>query len=133
MSGITLTDEKQGGRPYGTTREEFLTTTWGHTMADWLTGVEQHYGLLERIASLGMKDGRIFILARFERAWMLNLHNPGNAPTQQEFQCFLSPEAMLAFWGLHEYLTTAQTNEAAWNAFMQVIDDAHDITQEATP
>lgn len=111
-------DTSDAGRPYGTTREQFLATRVGPLMADWLEDVEARYGRLERIASLTLADDRIVVLARFAQAWMVNFSNPGKAPTECELQCFLSFEAMIGLWGLYQYLTTKETHESAWEAFL---------------
>ena len=103
-------DEIDAGRPYGTPREEFLALHEGK-MTDWIEAAEKIHGLFERIATIMLKDGRILLLARFEKSWYLNLFNPENKPSEREIQCFLSFEAMCALWGLHQYLTTPQTHE----------------------
>jgi hypothetical protein len=117
------------GRPYGTTRADFLAICDGK-MTDWVEEAEKLHGVLERISTVHLKDGRIVMLGKFERSWYVNLFNPGNKASERELHCFLSFEAMCAFWGLHQYLCTAQTNEQAWQAFMDAVID-HPGAQEA--
>lgn len=117
------------GRPHGTPREEFLALIDGK-MTDWIEAAEKVHGLLERIATVTLNDGRIIMLGRFEKAWYMNLFNPGNKPSERDIQCFLSFEAMCALWGLHQYLTTPHTHEQAWQAFMEAIEGSSE-TQES--
>jgi hypothetical protein len=113
-------------RPYGTTRESFF-----EMYPEVRDQIEQHehtYGPFERIATISLRDGRVVCLARYATAWYINFLRPGEAPTMQDLQCFLSPEAMIALWGLHEYLRTPQTHAQDWEAFLEAITPGEDQT-----
>jgi hypothetical protein len=122
-----MTEEQQvhdadAGRPYGTSRAAFVALC--PELEDRILQEEARFGPFERIASLAMRDGRVVFLARYAQAWYIHFFRPGAEATDEELQCFLSPEAMLALWALYDYLRTPQSHAADWALFVAAVAQA---------
>jgi hypothetical protein len=109
-------------RPPGTTRAAFVARF--PECEALIAQEEARFGPFERIASLAMRDGRAVVLARYAQAWYVSFSRPDDAATPEGFECFLSPEAMVALWALYDYLRTPPSHAADWALFRAAVAQA---------